>query len=90
MRDVKLGKLKKEFPKQHANAINTEDGDNAFVVALSVLESNGTWFIDSGASQHMTGQRPWFSRFENLHGSGNVSLGDERELPIKGKGSIPF
>ena len=90
MRDVKLGKLKKEFPKQHANAVNTEDDDNAFVAALSVLESNGTWFIDSGASQHMTGQRLWFSRFENLHGSGNVFLGDERELPIKGKGSIPF
>ena len=38
----------------------------------------------------MTKQRPSFLRFENLIGSKNVSLGDERELPIKGKGSISF
>ena len=87
-RDVKLGNLKKDFPKQHANAVKTEEDDNAFVVALSLLESNGTW--TRGASQHMTRQRLWFIRFENLYGSGNVSLGDKLELPMKGKGSIPF
>ena len=72
-----MGKLKKDFPKQYANVVNTEEDNNAFVVTLSVLESNSTWFIDSGASQYMTEQRPWFSRFENLYGSMNVSLGDK-------------
>ena len=88
--DVKSGKLKKDSPKQHVNIVNIKEDDNTFVVPLSLLESNGTWFIDSNASQHMTRQRPWFSRFKSLYGSGNVSLGDERELPIKGNGSIPF
>ena len=86
VRDVKSRKLKEDSPKQHVNAVNTKEDDNAFVVALSMFESNGTWFIDSGTFQHMIGQRPWFSRFENLYGSENVFLGDEWELPIKKKG----
>ena len=49
-RNVKSRKLKEDSPNQHANVVSTKEDDNAFIVVLSMLESNSTWFIDSGAS----------------------------------------
>ena len=38
-----------------------------------------------------TGCKAWFSTYENLISlSRTVTLGDDRDLVIKGKGSIPF
>ena len=38
----------------------------------------------------MTGCKAWFSTYENLSLSRTVTLGDDRDLVIKGKGLIPF
>ena len=89
-RDFKSGKLKKSFQKNQANTVKTEEDDTAFVAALSASVSSDMWYLDSGASQHMTGCRAWFSKYENLSLSRTVTLGDDRDLVIKGKGSIPF
>ena len=45
------------------------------------------WYLDSGYSRHMTGDRSLFKVFEPKKG-GNVTFGDRSKSQIKGKGII--
>ena len=45
------------------------------------------WYLDSGCSRHMTGDRSLFKVFESKKG-GNVTFGDGNKSQIKGKGII--
>ena len=45
------------------------------------------WYLDSGCSRHMTGDRSLFKVFES-NKNGNVSFGDGSKSQIKGKGII--
>ena len=45
------------------------------------------WYLDSGCSRHMTGNRSLFKAFESKKG-GNVTFGDGSKSQIKGKGII--
>ena len=89
-RDLKSGKQKKGSQKNQANTVKAEENDTTFVAALSASESNDIWYLDLDASQHLTGCKAWFSTYENLSLSRTVTLGDDRDLVIKEKGSIPF
>ena len=89
-RDLKSGKSKKGFQKNHANTVKAEEDDTTFVTALSTSLSSHIWYLDSGASECMTAYRTRFSKYENLTLSRTITLRDDRELVIKGKGSIPF
>ena len=42
------------------------------------------WYLDSGYSRHMTGDRSFFKTFEPK-GGGNVTFGDGSKSQIKGK-----
>ena len=45
------------------------------------------WYLDSGCSRHMTGERSLLNVFESKKG-GNVTFGDGSKSQIKGKGII--
>lgn len=48
-----------------------------------------SWFLDNGASNHMTGEKSYFSELnENI--KGKVKFGDGSCVKIEGKGSILF
>ena len=48
-----------------------------------------TWYLDNGASNHMTGDRNKFQHFDEQF-SGNVKFGDCSSVGIQGKGTIVF
>lgn len=48
---------------------------------------NLTWFIDSGASSHMTGDRDVFTTYEDVEPL-SVKIGDNSELKVLGRGDI--
>ncbi|CAL1409608.1 unnamed protein product [Linum trigynum] len=45
------------------------------------------WFLDSGCSNHMTGNKEWFISIETT-GTGLVKLGNGTKLEVKGRGPI--
>lgn len=47
------------------------------------------WYLDNGASNHMSGNRSFFCRLDEGV-TGKVCFGDDSRIDIKGKGSIRF
>lgn len=47
------------------------------------------WYLDNGASNHMTGNRSYFTKL-NEEVTGKVRFGDDSRIDIKGKGSVLF
>nr|XP_028952392.1 uncharacterized protein LOC114822243 [Malus domestica] len=72
---------------EKVNYVKEEKEDNGIV--LLVCKNNDgnqdyTWYLDTGASNHMCRKRSMFVEF-NESVSGNVSFRDESKIPIKGK-----
>lgn len=53
--------------------------------ASSSLEKK--WYLDSGCSRHMTGDKSVFTSFKEMNG-GNVTFGDDNKCRIEGIGTI--
>lgn len=47
----------------------------------------GMWFLDSGCSNHMTGNRQWFIEFDEEY-KHSVKLENNMRMAVTGKGSI--
>ncbi|KAH9670830.1 hypothetical protein KPL70_017126 [Citrus sinensis] len=73
----------------YAEEKNFEDG----IVLLARNDTSGgqenTWYLDTGASNHMSGNRSMFIQLsESVNGS--VAFGDDSKVPVKGRGNILF
>ena len=53
------------------------------------ISKDNIWYLDNGASNHMTGHRKYFNRIDESI-TGKVRFGDDSRIDIKGKGSILF
>ena len=52
--------------------------------------TSSTWYIDRGASSHMTGAREIFSELSQIETDVEVMLGDDSAVRVVGNGSINF
>jgi hypothetical protein len=77
---------KKKKASDSSSEKSQDDGD-AFIAALVAHASDDVWFIDSGASFHMTSHQTWFSKYEVFDG-GKVYLGDDSHLKIVRRGRV--
>ena len=50
-------------------------------------KSSSEWYLDSGFSRHMTGNKSSFTPLENYNG-GTITFRDGSLVQVKGKGSI--
>ena len=64
-----------------------EEGGDVYLASSSTHADHEAWFIDSGASFHMTPHRDWFCEYEKYDG-GNVFLGNDSTTRIIGKGRV--
>jgi hypothetical protein len=58
-------------------------------LSSNIVSSVG-WYVDNGASRHMTYDKKLFNRFQEQEGGMRVELGDDATYPMKGLGSISF
>jgi hypothetical protein len=57
-------------------------------IASSVLGS--MWYLDSGASFHMTGDKEFFSDLEERDQKMHIEMGDDGQYSVTGIGTITF
>ena len=55
----------------------------------SDLDMKNIWYLDNGASNHMSGNRMFFTKIDETI-LGKVRFGDDSRIDIRGKGSIQF
>jgi hypothetical protein len=66
------------------------DKEFSLIVLLSMRTTHtNTWYIDSGASRHMTGVREHLTDLTKM-GNVEVVLGDDREVKVVGSGTVSF
>lgn len=57
--------------------------------AFSVHTDENIWYGDTGATEHMTDKRMWFTNFKPIcKGIRSVYVADNRRLPVRGVGDI--
>lgn len=59
------------------------------MAATKGIGGKETWYLDSGASNHMTGDENCFTKID-FSVNGNVKIGDGTEIGIHGLGSVLF
>lgn len=94
-REQMAKRVKKEPGKKAVTSSATcfplEDQDYSLVSVTPRFDtrSNGDWFADSGATQHMTDQREWLTNFINVpDGSWAVKGIGSSSYPVRGSGDV--
>ena len=89
----KLGHFQYECPSKEGKAHYAEaDAEEEEVLLMAFTgesenESKEVWFLDSGCSNHMCGDKSWFSSFDQQFRH-SVKLGNNASLGVVGKGNV--
>ncbi|KAJ0926042.1 putative RNA-directed DNA polymerase [Helianthus annuus] len=73
-----------------ANYIEHEDNDELLLMARVddvTTKKEGTWFLDSACSNHMTGVKEWFVQLDETY-THSVRLGNDYRLRVRGIGEV--
>ena len=57
---------------------------------VSSIASSDVWYIDNGASTHMTGVQECFSDYREEHMSFKITMGNKAKCTPIGRGTIVF
>ena len=94
-----VGQCPNRKKKKGGTAATTEEADFqtqfqrecAFHICCSLVESSPCiWYIDSGASSHMTGVREHFFDLRGIDVRMDISLGDDRVVTVARIGIVSF
>jgi hypothetical protein len=88
----KLGHYQNDCPDWEGNVHYAEFNDDEEMLLMAQTDSessskNQIWFLDSGCSNHMIGQKEWFFNFDDKY-KDSVKLGDDSRMSVMGKGSV--
>ncbi|KAL9423082.1 hypothetical protein AB3S75_035217 [Citrus x aurantiifolia] len=73
----------------YAEEKNGEDGTLLLVRNDTSGGQENTWYLDTGASNHMSGNKSMFVQLsESVNGS--VAFGDDSKVPVKGRGYLDW
>eukprot|EP00253_Pinus_taeda_P012830 PITA_12830 len=88
---------KKGSNKEHVGASTKVDGfaiqfekDFSLIACMASSLGSNMWYIDSGASFHMTGNKEYFSQLEEKDLQVHIELGDNDKYANKGVGTVNF
>ena len=83
-----------DFSRSNSSSDSDPDNHVSMVVsrrshALSVDIDKNAQFADSGATEHLTERREWFSTFKPIpSGQWFVAVADDRDIWVRGVGDI--
>lgn len=87
-----MEKLYKMFQSQTLGNSNPScslaQSGNFFTAAVACSKSNGSWILDSGATDHMTGTSEFFSSYTPCAGNQKVKIADGSFAVVAGKGTV--
>lgn len=88
----KMGHYQFECTSQEKEANYAEFDDEEELLLMAHVEvkqeeAYGIWFLDSGCSNHMTGEKSWFVEIDESFRH-SVRLGNGSRLSVEGKGNI--
>ncbi|GAU36022.1 hypothetical protein TSUD_211600 [Trifolium subterraneum] len=87
----KLGHYRKECPDWEGNANYAEflDEEETLLMARTNTDESKheTWFLDSGCSNHMVGNKDWLYELDESYRD-TVKLGDDSKMNVMGKGNV--
>ncbi|KAL3691463.1 hypothetical protein R1sor_005114 [Riccia sorocarpa] len=75
---------------QHLEAGILDDDFDAALEALAITDPDPTWYIDSGATTHVTGSSQELDQFQNITSSARIRSADGVCHSVKGKGDVIF
>ena len=88
-RDCRKPKKSNEKHEQQAHFTETADMNALFWGSSNTNNDEcSIWYIDSGASQHMSCNKSWIKNYNEFSVPESVRLGDNRTVEALGKGSI--
>lgn len=76
--------------EKRAHYAEINDEDEMLLMAQADLNEGkreGIWFLDSGCSNHMSGNKEWFTQLDETF-KHSVKLGNDSKLMVMGKGRI--
>lgn len=85
------GHWQRECPQKQKRSNGEKKSPAAFVASMSDIQNvaaKDVWIVDSGASQHMTSRKEWFSELKEIASGKYVRVASNDKLPIHGHGSI--
>ena len=56
----------------------------------NTADNKNVWFVNVGASNHVTSHGEWFNDVKNLEKLGYVEIGDDTTHPITQVGKVPL
>ncbi|MCO5599573.1 hypothetical protein L7F22_053679 [Adiantum nelumboides] len=74
-----------------STSTNNDDAERLLVMqhmsnivskSVSTMQDDNVWYVDSGASNHMTGRGEWFKSMHTLQNAGYVQTRDDTAHPI--------
>lgn len=88
----KLGHFRYECPTYAKYAEHTELDEEEEMLLMSYVDMQHSnqhemWFLDSGCSNHMSGDIKWFSELDQSF-KHSVKLGNDSRLEVVGKGNV--
>ncbi|GKE90248.1 retrovirus-related pol polyprotein from transposon TNT 1-94, partial [Tanacetum coccineum] len=86
----KLGHFQYECPdwERKANYVEAEEEEPLLLMAyVEQVKTEEVWFLDSGCSNHMTGNKEWFLELD-VSFRQNVKLGNGNRMAVVGKGNV--
>lgn len=81
---------KQHIESSKASSSSKKNSDAKFAHGFSVVygaRNSEDWFVDSGASRHMTSRRDILDDFRALNNSPDISMADDRKLNVVGCGT---
>ncbi|CAJ2672444.1 unnamed protein product [Trifolium pratense] len=87
----KLGHFQYECPDWERNAHYAELNESEEILLMAHAEhdekSVELWFLDSGCSNHMTGNKKWFTDIDEQYQQ-SVKLGNNFKMAVVGRGNV--